>query len=95
MSKKDTFPFLEIHRALPREVPVPIRVLGYQEIHGDFANGDAGGSRQGGARDHQRASLPIARPLPGVSSFVAGSHDQHDARELFGRNGHTWFGGDG
>jgi glutamate synthase (NADPH) small chain len=42
MSKKDTFPFLEIRRALPREVPVPIRVLGYQEIHGDFANGDAG-----------------------------------------------------
>ena len=42
MSKKDTFPFLEIHRALPREVPVPIRVLGYKEIHGDFANGDAG-----------------------------------------------------
>ena len=42
MSKKDTFPFLELHRALPREVPVPIRVLGYQEIHGDFANGDAG-----------------------------------------------------
>jgi len=42
MSKKDTFPFLEIHRALPREVPVPIRVLDYKEIHGDFANGDAG-----------------------------------------------------
>jgi glutamate synthase (NADPH/NADH) small chain len=41
MSKKDTFPFLEIHRALQREVPVPIRVLGYGEIHGDFANGDA------------------------------------------------------
>ena len=42
MSRKDTFPFLEFHRALPREVPVPIRVLNYQEIHGDFANGDAG-----------------------------------------------------
>jgi glutamate synthase (NADPH/NADH) small chain len=42
MSKKDTFPFLEIRRTLPREVPVPIRVLNYQEIHGDFANGDAG-----------------------------------------------------
>ncbi len=41
MSKKDTFPFLEIHRALPREVPVPIRVLGYKEIHGDFTDGDA------------------------------------------------------
>jgi glutamate synthase (NADPH/NADH) small chain len=39
--KKDTFPFLEFHRALPREVPVPIRILGYREIHGDFANGDA------------------------------------------------------
>ena len=36
-----TFPFLKFHRALPREVPVPIRVLGYEEIHGDFANGDA------------------------------------------------------
>ena len=42
MSKKDTFPFLEFRRALPREVPVPIRVLNYQEIHGEFANGDAG-----------------------------------------------------
>jgi glutamate synthase (NADPH/NADH) small chain len=42
MTKKDTFSFLEFHRALPREVPVPIRVLGYQEIHGDFVNGDAG-----------------------------------------------------
>jgi glutamate synthase (NADPH/NADH) small chain len=35
------FPFLKFHRQLPREVPVPIRVLGYGEIHGDFANGDA------------------------------------------------------
>jgi len=35
------FPFLKFHRQLPKEVPVPIRVLGYQEIHGDFANGDA------------------------------------------------------
>jgi len=42
MSKKDTFPFLETRRALPREVPVPIRVLDYREIHGDFANGGAG-----------------------------------------------------
>jgi len=42
MSKKDTFPFLEFRRALPREVPVPIRVLNYQEIHGEFVNGDAG-----------------------------------------------------
>jgi glutamate synthase (NADPH/NADH) small chain len=41
VTKKDTFPFLEFHRALPREVPVPIRVLNYQEVHGDFANGDA------------------------------------------------------
>ena len=36
------FPFLKFHRQLPREVPVPIRVLDYKEIHGDFANGDAG-----------------------------------------------------
>jgi len=35
------FPFLKFHRQLPKEVPVPIRVLGYGEIHGDFANGDA------------------------------------------------------
>jgi glutamate synthase (NADPH) small chain len=35
------FPFLKFHRALPREVPVPIRVLGYAEIHGDFAPADA------------------------------------------------------
>ncbi|HSX61499.1 MAG TPA: FAD-dependent oxidoreductase [Tahibacter sp.] len=41
MSDK-TFPFLKFHRALPQEVPVPIRVLGYGEIHGGFANGDAG-----------------------------------------------------
>jgi glutamate synthase (NADPH/NADH) small chain len=34
------FPFLKFHRQLPREVPVPIRVLGYQEIHGDFTDGD-------------------------------------------------------
>jgi len=40
--KKDTFPFLEFRRALPREVPVPVRVLDYNEIHGEFANGDAG-----------------------------------------------------
>ena len=36
------FPFLKFHRALPREVPVAVRVLGFDEIHGDFANGDAG-----------------------------------------------------
>ena len=41
MSEK-LFPFLKFHRALPREVPVPIRVLGYNEIHGEFAEGDAG-----------------------------------------------------
>lgn len=41
MSEK-TFPFLKFHRALPQEVPVPIRVLGHGEIHGGFANGDAG-----------------------------------------------------
>jgi len=40
MSDK-TFPFLKFHRAPPREVPVPIRVLGYKEIHGEFVNGDA------------------------------------------------------
>ncbi|HZP64960.1 MAG TPA: FAD-dependent oxidoreductase [Rudaea sp.] len=37
-----TFPFLKFHRQLPREVPVPVRVLNYAEIHGDFVNGDAG-----------------------------------------------------
>ncbi|MDR3387173.1 MAG: FAD-dependent oxidoreductase [Rudaea sp.] len=40
MSEK-IFPFLKFHRALPREVPVAIRVLGYGEIHGDFASADA------------------------------------------------------
>ena len=35
------FPFLKFHRQLPREVPVPIRVLGYGEIDGNFVNGDA------------------------------------------------------
>jgi len=40
MSEK-LFPFLKFHRQLPREVPVPIRVLDYKEIHGEFVNGDA------------------------------------------------------
>lgn len=35
------FPFLKFHRAPPREVPVAVRVLNYDEIHADFANGDA------------------------------------------------------
>ncbi len=39
MSEK-TFPFLKFHRALPSEVPVPVRVLGFAEIHAGFANGD-------------------------------------------------------
>jgi len=41
MSEK-TFPFLKFHRTLPREVPVPVRVLGFGEIHEGFVNGDAG-----------------------------------------------------
>ena len=41
MSDK-TFPFLKFHRTLPREVPVPVRVLGFGEIHEGFVNGDAG-----------------------------------------------------
>ena len=36
------FPFVKFHRALPREVPVQIRVLGYQEIYGEYSDGDAG-----------------------------------------------------
>ncbi|HEY0179397.1 MAG TPA: FAD-dependent oxidoreductase [Dokdonella sp.] len=40
MSEK-TFPFLRFHRELPREVPVQVRVLGFGEIHGGFADGDA------------------------------------------------------
>ena len=36
------FPFVKFHRALPREVPVQIRVLGYQEIYGEYSEGDAG-----------------------------------------------------
>ncbi len=31
------FPFLKFHRALPREVPVQIRVLDYREIYGEFS----------------------------------------------------------
>ncbi|MGH8121877.1 MAG: FAD-dependent oxidoreductase [Rudaea sp.] len=34
--KKDNFPFLRFPRELPRELNVPVRVLGYGEIHGDF-----------------------------------------------------------
>ncbi len=41
MSEKP-FPFLKFARALPREVPIPIRVVGFGEIHADFVNGDAG-----------------------------------------------------
>jgi glutamate synthase (NADPH/NADH) small chain len=41
MSEKP-FPFLKFARALPREVPIPIRVVGFGEINGDFVNGDAG-----------------------------------------------------
>lgn len=40
MSEKP-FPFLKFARALPKEVPIPIRVVGFGEIHGDFENGDA------------------------------------------------------
>ena len=41
MSEKP-FPFLKFARALPQEVPIPIRVVGFGEIHADFSNGDAG-----------------------------------------------------
>lgn len=41
MSEK-TFPFLKFPRALPREVPVAIRVVNFEEIHGSYTNGDAG-----------------------------------------------------
>jgi glutamate synthase (NADPH) small chain len=34
--KKENFPFLRFPRELPRELNVPIRVLGYGEINGDF-----------------------------------------------------------
>lgn len=40
MSDK-TFPFLKFPRALPREVPVPIRVINFGEINENFSNGDA------------------------------------------------------
>jgi len=36
------FPFLTFARALPREVSIPIRVVGFGEIHEDFVDGDAG-----------------------------------------------------
>ena len=35
--KKDNFPFLRFPRELPRELNVPIRVLGYGEIHTTFS----------------------------------------------------------
>lgn len=34
--KKENFPFLRFPRELPRELNVPVRVLGYGEINGDF-----------------------------------------------------------
>ncbi|HMH67306.1 MAG TPA: FAD-dependent oxidoreductase [Pinirhizobacter sp.] len=40
MSAKD-FRFLEVSRQTPRTVPVPVRVLGYSEISGDFAASEA------------------------------------------------------
>ncbi|MCW5568514.1 MAG: FAD-dependent oxidoreductase [Dokdonella sp.] len=40
MSEKP-FPFLKFPRALPREIAIPIRVVGFGEIHADFADGDA------------------------------------------------------
>ncbi len=36
MSAKKLFQFLEVQRRLPLELPVPVRVLGYDEIYGDF-----------------------------------------------------------
>ncbi len=39
MSKKP-FQFLEVPRRMPREVPVQVRVLDWQEIHGDFDAGE-------------------------------------------------------
>ncbi len=41
MSEKP-FPFLKFARSTPREVPVPIRIVGFGEIQEDFVNGDAG-----------------------------------------------------
>ncbi len=41
MSEKP-FPFLKFPRALPREIAIPIRVVGFGEIHADFADRDAG-----------------------------------------------------
>ncbi len=36
MSAKKLFQFLEVQRRLPIELPVSVRVLGYDEIYGDF-----------------------------------------------------------
>ena len=41
MSKTKPFPFLEFPRALPREVPANLRVLGFDEIHQGYAERDA------------------------------------------------------
>lgn len=40
MSKKP-FQFLEVPRRMPRELPVPVRVLGSAEIYGDYQAGEA------------------------------------------------------
>lgn len=37
----DVFKFLTLPRVLPREVPVQVRVLGYNEIYGDFEPGQS------------------------------------------------------
>ncbi len=60
------FPFLKFHRTLPREVPVPIRVLGYAEIHGDFAPADAA--------DQACALHRLRQPLLFVGLSAAQSH---------------------
>ncbi len=37
----DVFKFLSVPRVMPREVPVQVRVLGYNEIYGDFEPGQS------------------------------------------------------
>ena len=41
--KARPFQFLDVPRRLPRELPVSVRVLGWREIHGHYADADAAG----------------------------------------------------
>ena len=39
--KANPFQFLEMPRRMPRELPAPLRVMGWQEIYGGFSAPEA------------------------------------------------------